>query len=123
MARKMTKILVKVLRDDQWKWVHFCYIYSDLYDYFFKVTGIERSEFGVFLSMWARGDFGVKRHMSTYEDIQYLRKLVSDKYREEYAELYALNDEENPNISGWMRMWVSQHMRIEIAARGGMKNI
>lgn len=116
---QLSKILVKVLRDGEWKWVHFCYVYTDLYEAFFRVTGCEKSEFGAFLSIWAQGDFSVKMSMSTFEDIQTLRYLVNKKYTEEYAELYALNKEENPKIYGWMRIWISQHMRVEIAARIG----
>jgi SRSO17 transposase len=116
---QLSKILVKVIRNDEWKWVHFCYVYSDLYDEFFKYTECEKSEFGAFLSMWAQGDFNEKMGMSTFEDIQRLRYLVDKKYKDEYSELYALSKEENPSIHGWMRMWVSQHMRIEVAARKG----
>lgn len=116
---QLSKILVKVARDNDIKWIHFCYISTDLYNEFFKATGIEKSEFGAFLSMWAKGDFDQKLPMTTFEDIQSLRYLVNKKYTEEYSELYALSKEENPDIQGWMRMWVSQHMRIEIAARTG----
>ena len=116
---QLSKILVKVVRDGDLKWVHFCRVFTDLYDTFFRFTGCEKSEFGAFLSIWARGDFSVKLSMSTFEDIQTLRYLVNKKYSEEYAELYALNEEENPKIRGWMRMWVSHHMRVEIAARIG----
>lgn len=116
---QLRKILVKVFRDGEWKWVHFCYVYAELYETFFSVTKCEKSEFGAFLSLWAQGDFSVRLPMSTYEDIQQLRYLVEQKYIQEYAELYALNAEENPQIIGWMRMWVAQHMRVEIAARTG----
>lgn len=116
---RMKKILVKVIRDGELKWIHFCYVHEDLYYTFFKVTGREKSEFGAFLSVWARGDFSVKMSMSTYEDIQRLRYLVQKKYVSEYPELYSLSEEENPRINGWLRMWTSQHMRVEIAARLG----
>lgn len=119
MRAKLKKILVKVLKDEEWKWVHFCYVYSNLYDSFFDITKCEKSEFGTFLSMWAKGDFSVSINMSTYEDVQKLKSLVNQKYTLEYKELYALNQEENPEIRGWLRMWVSQHMRVEIAARIG----
>lgn len=116
---RLSKLLVKVLRDGEWKWIHFCYVYTNLYDAFFHIVQCEKSEFGTFLSMWARGDFQVKLRMSTYEDVQKLRELVEQRYQQEYSELYALNPEENPKVQGWMRMWVSQHMRVEIAARTG----
>lgn len=111
------KILVKTIRGDAIKWSHFCYVSSDLYQEFFKVTGCEKSEFGAFLSVWAKGDFGEDLSMAYFEDIAKLKHLVNLKYRSEYSELYCLTAKENPDIRGWLRMWVSQHMRIEIAAR------
>lgn len=116
---QMSKILVKVIRDQDLKWVHFCYVPTELYENFFETTRCEKSEFGAFLSIWAKGDFDVRMSMSTFEDVQKLRYLVDRKYTEEYAELYSLTIGENPRVNGWMRMWVSQHMRVEIAARKG----
>lgn len=113
----LKKILVKVIRDESIKWSHFCYISEELYDEFFRVTKCEKSEFGAFLSMWVKGDFDVRLSMSSYDDIIHLKHLVEKRYSEEYAELYALTESENPKIHGWLRMWVSQHMRVEIAAR------
>lgn len=119
MPLKLKKILIKVIRGDEIKWVHFCYVSEELFYEFFKVAKCERSEFGTFLSMWAQGDFSVKLKMSQYDDIQTLKYLVNKKFISEYSELYDLNQEENPRIDGWLRMWVSQHMRVEIAARKG----
>lgn len=113
----MKKVLVKVIRDNDIKWSHFCYISSDLYEEFLSVTGCERADIGAFLSVWARGDFNEDLAMSYYEDVVRLRYLVNKKFADEYSELYALTEEENPRIKGWIRMWVSQHMRVEIAAR------
>lgn len=115
----LKKIIVKVLKGDEWKWIHFCYISFDLYNLFFKVTKCEKSGFSAFLSMWAQTDFNLKNTMTTYDDIIALRYAIKRKYENEYPELYALTEEENPRIEGWMRMWVSQHMRVEIAARIG----
>lgn len=114
---ELKKVLVKVIRDNDIKWSHFCYISKDLYEEFLAVTGCDRSELGAFLSIWAKGDFDEEMSMSFFEDIERLRYLINKKYAEEYAELYALTKEENPRINGWIRMWTSQHMRVEIAAR------
>lgn len=116
---ELKKILVKVIRDESIKWCHFCYVSTELYDEFFRVTGCEKSEFGAFLSVWAKGDFNVKLSMSSFDNVLQLRYLVNQWYSKEYSELYALTEEENPRINGWLRMWVSQHMRVEIAARKG----
>lgn len=110
---------LKVIRDGQIKWIHYCDIEEKLYLEFFRVTQCERSEFGAYLSVWARADFGVDLTMGTYSDAKHLKRLVAEKYRKEYSELYMLKKEENPVIKGWFRMWVSQHMRVEVAGRGG----
>lgn len=115
----LTKLLIKVLRDDDWKWIHFCYISSDIYDDFFNVIGCEKSEIGGFLSAWAKQDLGISLRMATYQDVLDLRRTISDKYSKEYKELYALKEEENPKIYGWVRFWVSEHMRKEIKDSGG----
>jgi hypothetical protein len=116
-VKQLRKILVKVNRDGDWKWVHFCHVYDNLYEKFFEVTGCEKSEFTTFLASWAQGDFGLKLKMTYFEDIVKLREVVRKHYESSYEELYTLNQEENPDIKGWLRHWVSQHMRIEIAAR------
>ncbi len=114
---RMRKIVLKVLRGDTWQWVHFCYIQNALYEQFFEATKCEKSAFGAFLSIWVKGDFGINLQMLTYDDIVKLRHLIHTRYTQEYPELYMLNSEENPRIQGWVRLWVSQHMRVEIAAR------
>lgn len=113
----LRKILLKVLRGNSIQWVHFCYVSQDLYEEFFDTVKCEKSEFGKFVSTWAQGDFGRKLSMSSFDDIIALKYIVNRTYAEEYSELYALTPEENPKINGWLRMWVSQHMRVEIAAR------
>lgn len=114
---KLKKIVLKVLHEGLWQWVHLCYISDELYREFFQIVGCEKSEFGVYVSIWAQGDFGVHLSMTTYADIQTLRWHIKHKYATEYAELYALSELENPRINGWMRLWLSQHMRVAIAAR------
>lgn len=114
---KMKKILVKVLKGSEWKWVHFCYVSNRLYGEFFKWAKCDTVDFTTFLSEWIQGDFKIKMPISTYDELQQLRYLVNKRYSEEYPELYALTKEENPIINGWVRLWVSQHMRIEISSR------
>lgn len=112
-----SKILVKTIRDNTLKWSHFCYISSELYEEFFRVTECKKSDFGAFLSVWVQEDFGESLSMADFSDILRLKQLVYIKYRSEYSELYALKCGRNPEIRGWLRLWVSQHMMIEIAAR------
>lgn len=116
-SRNMSKILLKILDNGTPKWVHFAYVSKDLYKEFFDVTKCEKSAFCDYLSIWVKGDFGMSLKMVTYTDIRKLKSLVKRKYRLEYSELYSLTDQENPSIYGWLRIWLSQHMRVEIAAR------
>lgn len=123
MAKKYKKIVLKVIKDHEINWVHLCNISRSLFYEFFDVVGCERSEFGAFLSVWTKQDFRQNLSFSKYEDIQVLRDLVSDKYKREYPELYYLSEEENPRIEGWMRLWLSKHMRMEIVSKLAEKEI
>lgn len=113
----MRKLMLKIRDNPGWKWVHFSYVHPEVYDAFFRAVNCKKAEIAKFLSMWARADFKVTLSMETLEDVQRLKHLVETKYRVEYSELYLLHKEENPKITGWVRMWVSQHMRVETAAR------
>lgn len=111
------KVTLKVIRDGEITWVHLCSISRSLFYEFHETTGCDRSEFGAFLSVWCKRDFHRDMSFARYEDVQELRKLVNEKYHKEYPELYYLTDEENPRVSGWFRLWLSQHMRVEIVSR------
>lgn len=116
-SNRLSKVLIKVLRGREIKWVHFCYIPQDLYKAFFDAVCNEKSEFGAFLSSWALKDFSVRLNMSTFEDVQKLKALIKSKYMKKYIALYAMS-EESLSITGWVRVWVSQHMKAEITKRG-----
>lgn len=119
---KVKKILVKVVRDDSLKWVHFCRVSTEVYDEFFKVTECSTADFGAFLSVWAKNDFGVRLTMATFEDIRYLKTLVKRRFQIEYCDLYALPGAESLSIRGWFQIWVSQHMKEEISERKSVGN-
>lgn len=108
------KIVLKVIRDNQICWVHFCYVAERVYDDFFRVTGCDKSEFGSYLSVWARQDFKVNLSMVTYEDICKLKKLVKQRYEYEYSELYSGAPEERISVSGWLKKWVTTKMKLEV---------
>lgn len=111
---KYRKLLLKVIRDGEIRWVHFCYVSPKVYDDFFRVTGCEKNEFGAYLSLWARKDFKINLTMSTYEDMVKLQTLVNNHYQYEYSELYSGEAEENLRITGWLRKWVTYHMKLEV---------
>lgn len=108
------KILLKVLRNNEVSWVHFCYIPEDLYEKFFRVTQCEKSEFGAYLSKWARRDFNINLKMSDYKDIERLRQIVFRHFEEAYSELYKQRLGVTPEIRGWLRLWVSQNIMMEL---------
>lgn len=116
MAVTSKKILLKVEKDNRFVWVHFCYIPSDLYVQFFRATGIDKSEFGSYLSKWAKADFGVKLSMSRYKDIETLKELVNTHFTQAYSELYSQRVGIVPEIKGWMRLWVSQNIMMELSS-------
>jgi hypothetical protein len=108
----MKKVLVKVIRDNEIQWVHFSAIPEDLYLKFFRVTGAETADLNAYLSKWCKEDFDVSLRMGTYNDIYHLKQAINERYQAEYTELYG--SEEMPDIRGWVRMWLSQHMKVEI---------
>lgn len=111
---KYKKLLLKVIRDNKICWVHLCYISPVVYDDFFRVTSCEKNEFGAYLSKWAREDFKLTLPMSSYSDMLKLEKLVEDRYKYEYSELYSGDPEENIKVSGWLRKWLTYHMKLEV---------
>lgn len=113
----LKKVVVKVKKQGIPQWVHFCYAPADLCNEFFTVTGCKPSELNKYLSAWARGDYSLKSSMETYDDIITLRHYINMNFKRDYPELFILTDRENPQVTGLTRLWLSQHMRIEIAAR------
>lgn len=113
------KVVLKVSDSKAYgfKWVHFCYMSGDLYSRFFSVTGIEKSELGTYLSSWAEKDFNMQHvPVNTSDDVANLIAIINNHFAKQYTELYN-NPTENPSIRGWVRMWLSGHMREEILAR------
>lgn len=112
----MKKVLLKVDKNGEQTWVHFCYIPADVSDRFFKVTGIERQSLSSYIEHWIRDDYDVKVKVETYEDIEKARSTITSRFKRDYAELYIMGDNGgNPSVYGIVRMWLVQHMRIEIA--------
>lgn len=118
MAVETRKILLKVLRDKEIVWVHFCYIPNDLYEKFFCMSGIDKRDFASYLSKWVKEDFGVKLNMVTYKDLETLRTLVKEHFESAYEELYGQRIGVNPEIRGWLRLWVSQNIMKELRELG-----
>ena len=113
---KMKKVVIKVLKEGQINWVHFSAVPEKVYKKFFKVCETEPSDLNRFLSKWCKQDFDVTLRMYKYDDIVHLKKAVVERFQSEYPELYG--SREMPMVKGWVRMWLTQHMKEEIAAHG-----
>ena len=113
---KMRKVIVKVLKDNEVQWVHFSKISASLYKKFLRVTESDPCELNEYLSKWCKEDFEVTLRMYRYSDIYHLKKAIIERYSAVYPELC-----ESPDMGvmvGWVRMWLSQHMKEEIASHG-----
>lgn len=109
---RMKKVVIKVLRDGEIKWVHFSAVPEKLYRKFFKTTESEPADLNQFLSKWCKQDFDVTLRMYKFDDISNLRKAIIERYEADYPELY--NSQSQLWIQGWVKMWLSQHMKEEI---------
>lgn len=101
-----------MLKDGQITWVHFSAVPEKIYNKFLKVTETEPADLNTFLSKWCRQDFEVMLRMYKFDDIYHLKKAIVERFESEYPELYGA--QEMPIIRGWVRMWLTQHMKEEI---------
>lgn len=100
------------MREGNIEWVHFSAIDEKLYTRFFEVTNTKPVDLNDFLSCWCKDDFDIRLRMYKYSDIYNLKKAINERFEAEYAELYG--SAEMPEIRGWVRMWLSQHMEMEV---------
>lgn len=119
MLMERRKLLIKVDKNGSSVWTHLCYVNSELWQAFCVVTGANSLQLPMYLSTWLREDFNVSLRVEDYEDVVTLKGIIEDRFQEAYPELYTLNEYENPEISGWLRLWLSQHMRVEITKLTG----
>ena len=110
---KMQKVLVKVLKDGEIHWVHFSHVPKYLYKRFLMITSSSSLDLNEYLRKWCNLDFDVDLKMTRYEDIYHLKKAINERFVSEYAELYG--PEQMIEVRGWVRMWLIQHMKEEIA--------
>ena len=110
-AGSMKKVMLKVVIRDEFQWRHLCRVHQDVFYKFFATVGCERSELADFIEKWALLDFNVHLKMTQQKDISILKKLVLDRSKKQYPHIYL--EASNPNIDhqGWVRMWVTRHMK------------
>lgn len=109
------KLLIKIIKDDDWKWVHLCHIDSKVYQKFRAIPENESLSIGSHISRWMLQDFGVKLSMSYQRDILQVKAILRAWYRREYPELYLKNcPGDGRRITSLMSIWLTQHMEYEI---------
>ena len=102
-----TKLLLKIQDEVDVRWVHFCYVETEVYKKFIDIVGSEE-KLNTLLSIWCKSDFQVDMSMVTSEDLQTLRDLIKDRYKTIYPELYR---DSSTDRQGWTRVWVTEKMR------------
>lgn len=117
-----TKLLLKIQdvtkTPIEFRWVHLCYVDTEVYEEFCETLEPYENyddEFNGILSRWCAEEFGINLKMNTQEDLNALKELIKNLYRERYPEVYR---DSKTDRQGWIRIWVTQKMRKEIEAHG-----
>ena len=96
------------------RWIHFCYVPSDVYDsYFMKLDAGKMETIRKRLRLWAKQDFGVDVKLNTLDDLRSFRKFILNMYKSEYSELFPKGGF-TFSTQGWVTLWVTRHMEMEI---------
>lgn len=116
-VNKTTKLLIKIVDKEtgQNKWIHFCYIPETLYELYRGQKQEEATNFNSTLSRWVKEDFNKELSVNTAEELEELKNLVKDYYKEKYPEVYL---EQSTDRQGWLRVWISKKIREELGING-----
>lgn len=110
---EVKKLVIKVLDLDtnRTDWVHVCYLSQDLYTAFIEALGIGSDELVNYMIKWAYSDFRTYVTLSTKQELQTLKSLVMDKYKEINPTIFKTS---LIDTKGWMRVWISEHIEREL---------
>ncbi len=109
------KLLVKILDEDEWKWVHLCYIDSKVYHKFRELPGYKDFTIGSHISRWMLADLHVKLSMVHKNHLRTVKAVIKSWYRRAYPELYIKQCPGNKQrIANLVGIWITQHMKYEI---------
>ena len=112
MNKGTTKLLIKIFDGSSAKWVHLCYVDSELFKEFSaKVTDTLNTS----IQSWAKEDFGEALYIGSIKDLEKLRLLISKYSKEVYPDLFK---ESRTDRQGWVRVWITSHMRKELEQHG-----
>ena len=105
-----TKVLIKIHDNetDADKWVHLCYIDSDLFSKFVTVASEPLNEY---IREWARVDFKEALSINSTDDILKLKALIFKFYKHKYPELCR---ESKTDRQGWVRVWITSRLKEEL---------
>ena len=113
MERTDTKILIKLHDGYTTKWVHLCYVDSELYKEFLQ-TPVGSKTINELILNWSKNDFGVPLStLSNMADLEVVKELIKKTYKALYPDLY--RDSETDR-QGWIRVWITNNMKKEIEA-------
>lgn len=112
-----TKVLLKILdsKSDKVRWIHLCYIPTNLYNKYIYERDMRTTDMNEILSRWCKEDFLVDLHMATSKDVFLLKELVRDFYKRAHPE-YVLDS--RTDHQGWTRVWITRKMMEELGIYG-----
>lgn len=115
MCKVDTKLLIKLIdssmaTDQNPKWVHLCYVDSDIYKEFLQ-SPKGATTINEMIIDWCKSDFNQAIDMATTSDLEILKGLVKKYYSELYPDLYR---ESEIDRQGWIRIWVTSHLKQEV---------
>jgi hypothetical protein len=111
---ELSKIQIKIVRDNNPIWSHFCYVPSDIKNRFDNLVNTQNFLTNYWVALWAHSEFDLFQ-IDTPESIQTLKETIKNKYRERYPELYV---DSNTDKQGWLRVWYTENMEKELKEIG-----
>ncbi len=101
---ELTKLLVRTNE----KWIHLCYIESDLLQ---KFLGATKKSLNEYITLWCKEDFNVDFEVTTPEDLYHLKAMIKEHYKKTYPEVVL---DAKTDRQGWTRVWVTNKMKEEV---------
>lgn len=116
-GQNLTKVILKI-RDPQsntHKWIHLCYIPQALFEEYRKATQQGFTNLNETLARWAKEDFNEELSVETAAELDKLKTLVKQHYKQLYSEIYL---EQTTDRQGWLRVWITKKIREELKLDG-----
>ena len=114
-SNKLTKILIKISENSTSKWTHLCYVPENLYGSYKMQFSDRLLNLNETLSRWAKEDFDVDLAVIETEELETLKSLVREHYKQAYPDVYL---EQTTDRQGWLRVWVIKKMKEDLGING-----